>query len=77
LFKDIFKQIKQLISPLTPANYEVEKTVELLFKRENIKIPKNAVRKPNTSVPAPNRRNRNISARKRTNKSRIKPVGKS
>jgi len=74
LFKDIFKQIKQLIFPLTPANYEVEKTVELLFKRENIKIPKNAVRKPNTSVPAPNRRNRNISARKRTNKSRIKPV---
>lgn len=74
LFKDIFKQIKELISPLTPANYEVEKTVELLFKRENIKIPKNAVRKPNTSLPAQNRKNRNNSARKRTNKSRIKPV---
>ena len=75
LFKDIFKQIKQLISPLTPANYEVEKTVALLFKREHIKIPKNAVRKPDTSVHAPNRKSRNTSARKRTNKSRIKPVG--
>ncbi|NQT57967.1 MAG: polynucleotide adenylyltransferase PcnB [Bacteroidetes bacterium] len=76
LFKDIFKQIKQLISPLTPANYEVEKTAALLFKRENIKVPKNAVRKPNTSIPAANRKSRNSSARKRTNKSRIKPVGK-
>jgi len=66
-----------LIAPLTPANYEVEKTVALLFKRENIKIPKNAVRKPNTSLPAQNRKNRNNSARKRTNKSRIKPIVKS
>ena len=77
LFKDIFKQIKQLISPITPANFEVEKTVALLFKRENIKIPKNAVRKPNTSIPTQNRNKRSSPARKRTNKSRIKPVGKS
>ena len=76
LFKDIFKQIKQLITPITPPNYEIEKTVALLFKRENIKIPKNAVRKQSTSVPALNRKSRNASARKRTNKSRIKPVTK-
>ncbi len=77
LFKDIFKQIKQLISPITPANFEVEKTVALLFKRENIKIPKNAVRKPSTAVPTQNRNKRISPARKRTNKSRIKPIGKS
>ncbi len=47
LFKDIFKLIKQLIAPLTPPNYEVEKTVAILFRNEGHKVPKNAVRKPN------------------------------
>lgn len=46
LFKDVFKQIKQLITPITPPNYEVEKAVAVFFTREGIKIPKNAVRKP-------------------------------
>ncbi len=46
LFRSLFKQIKQIISPMTPPNYEVEKTVEYFFKHEGIKVPKNAVRKP-------------------------------
>lgn len=48
LFKDVFKQIKSLIHPITPPNYEVEKAVEILFAREGIKVPRNAVRKPKT-----------------------------
>ena len=48
LFKEVFKQIKSLIHPITPPNYEVEKAVEILFAREGIKVPRNAVRKPKT-----------------------------
>jgi poly(A) polymerase len=50
LFKTEFKQIKQVISPITPPNYEVERAVEHLFKNANIKVPKNAVRKPKTGA---------------------------
>jgi poly(A) polymerase len=59
LFKTEFRQIKQVISPITPPNYEVEKAVEYLFKNANIKVPKNAVRKPKPvlqrKAPAKNR----------------------
>ncbi len=51
LFRSVFKQIKQIIAPITPPNYEVEKSVEFFFKNENIKVPKNAVRKPNNKKP--------------------------
>lgn len=46
LFKSIFKQIKEIIAPITPPNYEVERAVEYFFKQQGIKVPKNAVRKP-------------------------------
>lgn len=49
LFRSVFKQIKQIISPITPPNYEVERAVEYFFKQQGVKVPKNAVRKPPTS----------------------------
>lgn len=45
LFRDIYKEIKQLINPLTPPNQEVEMAVVKLFRNEGLIPPKNAVRK--------------------------------
>ncbi len=45
LFHDIFKEIKHLISPLTPPNQEVEMAVVKLFRTEGLVPPKNAVRR--------------------------------
>ncbi len=56
LFRSVFKQIKQIISPITPPNYEVEKSVEYFFKHAGIKVPKNAVRKPVKNQPHKNQR---------------------
>ncbi|MGM0431235.1 MAG: polynucleotide adenylyltransferase PcnB [Spirochaetota bacterium] len=50
LFRTQFKHIKQVISPITPPNFEVERAVEHLFKNANIKVPKHAVRKPKTAA---------------------------
>jgi len=45
LFRDMFKEIKRLISPLTPPNQEVEMAVVWLFREEGLRPPANAVRK--------------------------------
>ncbi len=45
LFHDIYKEIKHLISPLTPPNQEVEMAVVKLFRNEGLVPPKNAVRR--------------------------------
>ena len=48
LFRDTFKDIKRLISPITPPNKEVEMAVVKLFRNEGIIPPKNAIRKKKT-----------------------------
>jgi poly(A) polymerase len=74
LFKEVFKQVKEVISPLTPPNFEVEKTVVLIFNREQIKVPRSAVRKPQTSIPMHQRRRpRNSSSRSKIQKNYRKP----
>ena len=57
LFRDIFKEIKQLITPLTPPNQEVEMAVVKLFRNEGLVPPKNAVRRrrPPLEKKAPSR----------------------
>jgi poly(A) polymerase len=45
LFRDIFKDVKRLISPITPPNQEVEMAVVKLFRKEGIIPPKNAIRR--------------------------------
>jgi poly(A) polymerase len=49
IFKETFRQIKLLISPMTPANYDVEVAAEMLMKAAGFTVPKNCVR-----VPRPN-----------------------
>jgi poly(A) polymerase len=45
LFRDTFKDVKRLISPITPPNHEVEMAVVKLFRKEGIVPPKNAIRR--------------------------------
>jgi len=48
LFRDTFKDIKKLISPITPPNQEVEMAVVKLFRNEGMIPPKNAIRRKKT-----------------------------
>ena len=48
LFRDTFKDIKRLISPITPPNQEVEMAVVKLFRNEGLIPPKNAIRRKKT-----------------------------
>jgi poly(A) polymerase len=41
LFSDSFKEVKQLIEPITPPNHEVEMAVIKLFRSSGIRAPKN------------------------------------
>ena len=45
LFRDTFKDVKRLISPITPPNKEVEMAVVRLFRNESLIPPKNAIRR--------------------------------
>ncbi|MCF7945743.1 MAG: polynucleotide adenylyltransferase PcnB [Spirochaetia bacterium] len=50
LFRDVFKQIKKLIYPITPPNIDVEKAVADIFKQEQIRVPKHALKRGKKKV---------------------------
>lgn len=52
-FKETFRQIKVLISPMTPSNYDVELASERLLSERGFKTPRNCVRplKPANRIP--------------------------
>lgn len=56
-FKETFRQIKVLISPMTPSNYDIELASERLLTERGFKTPRNCVRlrRPANRVP-PQRR---------------------
>lgn len=49
LFREIFKDIKRLIDPITPPNQEVEMAAVKLFRNEGLIPPKNAIRRKKTA----------------------------
>lgn len=51
-FKETFRQIKVLISPMTPSNYDVELAAVRILSERGFRTPRNAVRRP----PQPQRR---------------------
>ena len=55
-FKETFRQIKVLISPMTPSNYEVELASERLLSERGFKTPRNCVRAQRPSNKPPQRR---------------------
>ncbi len=48
-YKDIFRQIKVLLSPNTPSNTEVEEAVYKFMKKNKLRVPKSSTKK-NTAV---------------------------
>ncbi|MGB4407630.1 MAG: poly(A) polymerase [Sphaerochaeta sp.] len=55
-FKETFRQIKVLISPMTPSNYEVELASERLLSARGFKTPRNCVRNQRPVNKPPQRR---------------------
>ena len=49
-FNDVLRQIKILLSPITPPNYDIESAAALFMTESGMKVPKGAVRH---RVPAP------------------------
>jgi poly(A) polymerase len=43
-FKEMYSQVKTLISPMTPPNYDVEKATVLLLADADISVPKNCLK---------------------------------
>ena len=54
-FKETFRQIKVLISPMTPPNYDVELASERLLNARGFKTPRNCVRPPRPANRPPRR----------------------
>lgn len=55
-FKETFRQIKVLISPMTPSNYEVELASERLLTERGFRTPRNCVRNQRPANKPPQRR---------------------
>ncbi|MCH3916177.1 MAG: poly(A) polymerase [Spirochaetia bacterium] len=47
-FKETFRQVKVIISPMTPSNYEVELCCSHLLDAKGYKVPRGCVRTPRT-----------------------------
>ena len=56
IFNDILRQIKVLLSPITPPNYELESAAALYMASEGLKVPKGALRHRNPETPPPRKR---------------------
>jgi poly(A) polymerase len=52
-FKETFRQIKVLVSPMTPPNYDVELASERLLNERGFKTPRNCVRPPRPAARPP------------------------
>ncbi|MBQ9810355.1 MAG: polynucleotide adenylyltransferase PcnB [Spirochaetales bacterium] len=51
IFNDILRQIKILLSPITPPNYEIESAAALYMRENGLKVPKGAIRHRNPDAP--------------------------
>ncbi len=67
-FKETFRQIKVLISPMTPSNYDIELASERLLSERGFKTPRNCVRmrRPVNRVPQRRKPNPNQKRKGRT-----------
>ncbi|MGE4454099.1 MAG: poly(A) polymerase [Sphaerochaeta sp.] len=59
-FKETFRQIKVLISPMTPSNYDVELASERLLSERGFKTPRNCVRMRRPANRIPQKRKPNV-----------------
>lgn len=81
VFKEMYSQVKTLISPLTPPNYDVEQATVIVLESDGVAVPKNClkarrpIRQPGTmgfkqkgqkKGGAPKRRRRNPNPKKKS-----------
>ena len=52
VFNDILRQIKILLSPITPPNYEIESAAAMFMSESGLRVPKGAVRHRNPELSA-------------------------
>ncbi len=76
LFREVFKQVKDLISPITPPNRDIELAVSDIFESEEIKVPKHAVRKPKVPVARQHHKHDEKARSSRVKRRRRHPHGK-
>ena len=69
VFQDVLRQIKVLVFPITPPNYELESAAALFMKENNLSVPKGAVKHRNP-VEAPVR---SIKHKKQITEANAKP----
>ena len=53
LFYDFLRQIKVLISPITPSNYDLETASAQFMSEQGMKVPRGAVKHRNPDLPQP------------------------
>lgn len=63
IFADTLRQIKVLLSPITPPNYEIESAAARYMTLEGLKVPKGAIRHRNPEAPQRPQSQRNIKAK--------------
>lgn len=51
IFSDTLRQIKVLLSPITPPNYEIESAAALYMTSEGLRVPKGAIKHRNPEAP--------------------------
>ncbi len=84
IFKETYGQIKTLLSPITPPNYDVEQATVLLLKNIGIDVPKNCLRarvplkqygrmRARATGPRRGRRPNSATAKPKTKKRKSKP----
>ncbi len=65
IFNDILRQIKILLSPITPPNYEIESAASMFMTQSGMKVPKGAVRHRNPEGPQSGTRKADAPAHRR------------
>lgn len=57
-FADVLRQIKVMISPITPPNYELEMATSMYLESNGMKVPRSCIRhrQPQTAAPAQRRK---------------------
>jgi len=51
MFDDIFRQIKVLLSPITPPNYDLESAAALYMTAIGVRVPRGAIKHRNPDSP--------------------------
>ncbi len=76
IFADILRQIKVLLSPITPPNYDLESAAGLFMQEAGLKVPKGAIRHRTTEAPKKPRKDLTSTdqvKRRKRNRKRKKP----